>query len=130
MPQHCPGWTDVPTPQTGPPVVPPPDAGVTATALSPSVGNAVCATGSCVQDVPSQCSMIAVRPGDLPTAQTLLLASAATPLSPPRPVPPGLGPVGIGTEVHAVPSQCTASGTFGSWFWLVAMPPTAQASFA
>src|SRR5262249_28841932 len=87
-------------------------------------------TGATVQDVPSQCSMSAVTPADLPTAQTLLLASATTPLRLPRPVPPGLGPVGIGTEVQVVPSQCSASGNFGSWFCAPAMPPTAQASLA
>src|SRR4051794_21609928 len=98
-----------------------------ATAFSPRL---IAGIGASVQAVPFQCSIGAVRPGALPPAAPSLRLSPATPPRPPRPVPPGFGPVGIGTEVQAVPSQCTASGTLGSWFCAVAMPPTAQASLA
>jgi hypothetical protein len=85
-------------------------------------------TVASVHAVPSQCSAIAVTPGDLPTAQASVADSATTPRSPPRPVPPGFGPVGTGTSRHAVPSQCSAQGTFGSWFTATAAAPTAHTS--
>src|SRR2546423_15170417 len=86
--------------------------------------------GATVHEVPSQCSTRAVTPGDLPTAHTFFDVIAATPRSPPRPVPPGFGPVGTGTSAQAVPFQCSAHGTFGTGLMAVASPPTAQMSLA
>ena len=76
--------------------------------------------GTCVQALPSQCS-ITVWPLSLvpPTAQALVAEIAATPFK--TVPPPGSG---LGTRVHAAPSQCSIKA-------LLNMPaPTAQASSA
>src|SRR5262245_60414733 len=108
---------------------------VTALRLSPSIVGPVVST---LQLVPSQCSISCNPKSGLsgpvlnPTAQTSLLAAAATPrnwalggFTPP------LGSGGVGTMLQRFPSKCSASvesNTGGAETW--SLQPTAQMSLA
>src|SRR5262245_49280478 len=81
-----------------------------------------------VQAVPFQCSINTLPDRDRPPIHTFVGLIAATAFNPPRAVP--VGPVCTGVSAHAVPFQCIANTSRGTWFCAVAAAPTAHTSVA